>query len=697
MASNEMDDQTSGPTNRVTGKVDVSAVSSSAPTRIVDQGSAFVSFSDDRTLDLVPGATPVPASIGPYRVDGILGEGGMGIVYRAFDPRLGRAVVIKTVRPQYAGDAQFVERLRREARTMSKVRDEGLCDVKELLEENGRLYIVMEFIDGAPLSTVIDDGLRRLEGRTARRFEALAAAIDARIDQSSASTVTEGSARRLTLGSSDDFRWIAAILRLAARLSRSLHVAHEAGVVHRDLKPGNIMLRKNGHPVVLDFGLAKSFTPGDALLSEPGMVLGTFAYMSPEQGRGEMDVDRRADVYATGAILYEMLADERPFAGRDRLVREDPTPPRRKNPGIPEEVEAIILKAMSFDRGLRYATSLELALDLERYLNGEPITAKPPSSIGKIVKICRRNPVAAAAVVAFAVVAIATAALSIRGAFKKSVVEQRDREIAVLITSISQADRAGEGRPEGTVKRLTELLPSVAIPANLNDPTELNRLWSEFAKLERSAAEPPLREPVGRIDDPAPRFVFDPGPIDKDARYAVRVVGLFDDQDHATIPVDPTIRDADGAVRAAFPGGSMLPTNPRTESSFRWWVEVRGPIDVRSIGGDGATFTLAPREQRAAIVAKLAPAQEPRLDALQRAAAFLAGDFRLDALTELAESNWSKLPESDLVRLSETARADVERARSVLLIKINAALGRWSACDRIAKAAGAPPLAEWAR
>jgi len=310
------------------------------------------------------GAPELPPKLGKYALREKLGQGGMGVVYKAWDEQLGRWVALKFLT---GGDREDQRRFLREAQTSARVHHPNIVPVFEVGELEGRLFIAMQHVAGSTLDR---------------------AKLPAR-----------------------------ALLEAMRDVALAIHQAHKQGIIHRDLKPGNIMVTPERQAFVMDFGLAKP-ERADSSISASGVVLGTPHYMSPEQATGRVSaVDLRADVYSLGATLYHMLAGRPPHVGETsmavlmRALNEDPPPLRTLVPEVPRDVETIVHKAMERDRERRYPSAAALAKDLERYLNHEPISARPASVAYRISKKIRRNPTASTAVV------VAIFALAVGGAF----------------------------------------------------------------------------------------------------------------------------------------------------------------------------------------------------------------------------------------------------------------------------------------
>ncbi len=272
---------------------------------------------------------------GRYRIDALLGEGGMGLVYEATHTRLQKPLAIKVLRRENTKDVEVLQRFQREAETASAIGNQHIVDISDFgLLDDGSTYFVMERLHGVDLIDAIDLAVRMPEGRA---------------------------------------------IRIAKQLCRALGAAHDAGIVHRDLKPENVFLiERDGvedFVKVLDFGIAK-VAHGPDRLTRPGEVLGTPHYMSPEQCEGE-GIDHRTDIYALGVLLYEMLTGHVPHDADTmmgiltRHLYEDPVPPRTRIPEISAELEQVILRCLEKKPEHRYQTMHEILEDLERIQGGE--------------------------------------------------------------------------------------------------------------------------------------------------------------------------------------------------------------------------------------------------------------------------------------------------------------------------------------
>ena len=275
---------------------------------------------------------------GRYQVIERIGVGGMAEVYRARDELLGREVAVKVLSERLSSDRSFVERFRREAQAAANLSHPNIVSLYDYGSEGATNFIVMEYIDGRSLGEVITQEAPLLPERAAE---------------------------------------------IAADVAKALERAHNAGLVHRDIKPNNIMMTSSGQTKVTDFGIVRALGgETDQQMTQTGMVIGTAAYLSPEQAQGS-PVDARSDVYSLGCVLYEMLTGSPPFTGDTPLavaykhVREPVEPPSSINPDVPEDLDAITMKALAKNVDNRYASSTEMREDLERFTSGQRVHATP--------------------------------------------------------------------------------------------------------------------------------------------------------------------------------------------------------------------------------------------------------------------------------------------------------------------------------
>ena len=310
-----------------------------------------------------------------------LGRGGMGVVYKATHRRLGRRVALKMILDGAHAAPRELDRFRREAEAIAHLQHPNIVQIYEFGEHDGRPYLALEFVEGGSLALQIGGA-----AQSARR---------------SAEVVRE--------------------------LARTIHVAHLAGIVHRDLKPANVLLTESGTPKITDFGIAKRLDGEEAFPTLTAQFLGTPSYMAPEQavrerpsadgheagGAGGGGSSPSVDIYGLGAILYEMMTGQPPFRAETpletvlKVLHEDPIAPTRLKPGVPRDLETICLKCLEKPPHRRYRTALELAEDLERFLDFEPVKARPVAPIERAWRWCRRKSTLA---LAFGLAAVGIAA-----------------------------------------------------------------------------------------------------------------------------------------------------------------------------------------------------------------------------------------------------------------------------------------------
>ena len=331
--------------------------------------------------------------LGDFRIVGELGRGGMGVVYEAEQLSIGRRVALKVLPFATLADPRALARFKNEVRAAATLDHPHIVTVHSVGEERGIHYFAMQLIRGQSLAEVIFE-LRKL--REPKSPDASDTSRPNSLDQAQQTTraIAEVTTSVQPQSGEDFYRSVA---ELGGQAAAALHFAHEQGVIHRDVKPANLMLDTNGKLFVTDFGLAR--IESDAGVTISGDLIGTLRYMAPEQALAKrITVDHRADVYGLGATLYEFATLNPIFDGVDReqLLRqvafERPIAPSKIAPDIPQDLETIITKSLSKDPQDRYDTAAELAQDLQRWLEHKPIRGKRPTSLQAVQKWIRRNP-----------------------------------------------------------------------------------------------------------------------------------------------------------------------------------------------------------------------------------------------------------------------------------------------------------------
>lgn len=398
-----------------------------------------IEFRDDNVV-----ATRFIQTLGKYKLIAVVGVGGMGKVWKAQD-RYGNTVAIKVLHPTETASEVQLRRFRREAEVMARLSHRNICRVFEMSEFEDIHFLVMEYVEGLTLADVLQDvPSSPSDARQQSDIPALIRTIRLRRESESESataeqTVSDEATRVLPTEQA---------LSIFVRICEAVQFAHEHGVLHRDLKPGNILLREDGEPLVADFGLAK-LGNDVADFSVTGNVVGTLENMAPEQAASSKSVDERADVYALGTILFQMLTGRRHFktcgnivADAQALQDHEPPRPRSINPALDADLDIIIRKALRNSPAERYRSVEALRSDVERYRRGEPISARPVTIVHLIRKSVQRNKVAAISIAVSLLVVIVATGVSVWRVAERADAAEKARVQAE--NALREAERQGE-------------------------------------------------------------------------------------------------------------------------------------------------------------------------------------------------------------------------------------------------------------
>jgi serine/threonine-protein kinase len=508
-------------------------------------------FPTPRSTEAAP-PDELPALPG-YEVLSVLGRGGMGVVYKARHLHLGRVVAVKMLLAGAAATAGERQPFLREARAAAGLRHPNVVQLHDVGEADGRPFYVMEFVEGGSLA-------RKLAGAPQPAKQAAA---------------------------------------LVATLADAVQAAHESGVVHRDLKPGNVLLTADGTPKVCDFGLARPLE-GGASLTLSGVPMGTPSYVAPEQARGDRAVGAAADVYALGAILYECLTGRPPFRAETaaatlfQVTYDDPVPPARLNPQVPRDLQTICLKCLHKGPHRRYASAQALADDLRRFESGEPIAARPAGVVGALRKWVRRRP-AAAAMLAAVVLLVAVGAVGAwlfyqqradarahQARIDQEVLALLERGRGLLEEGWQAADEAKLTQASGEAERAADV-------ARSGDASEAVRGQAEAfredagGRLERAQKGRALLEALQDVSVPVetPTFGQDAvsGPLvlaqpgaDEQYASAFRRWGLDVDETEEAVVVDRLRAEPEPVMQEVVAGldSWMLERRRRTLPEAKW-------------------------------------------------------------------------------------------------------------------------------
>ena len=420
---------------------------------------------DGSTQPVLPPTKIEPSAwprITGYQIVGVLGVGGMGIVYKAHQEGLDRLVALKMIRAGAGAGPQDLARFESEAKAVAAINHNNIIKIFAIGKQDGLPYFSLEYLPGGSLS-------------------------------------------EKTGGKPQSFDHAA---RIVETLARAIHVAHEHKVIHRDLKPGNVLFAADGMLKITDFGLVKRLE-GDSTQTHSGSILGTPSYMAPEQARGENEtVGPAADQYALGAILYDLLTGRPPFQGTSvfetlEMVRiKEPVAPSQFQPKTPRDLETICLKCLEKDVAGRYPDVLALAEDLRRFQAGEPIVARPVSTAERLWRWCKRNRRLAWLIAAVALLVVIVAVVSVLATVRQAVAEERRTQAIAAASAANVQNRNTVDAAVDLINLFTRTLREVPAIQNVREETlnkaskRLTDAVDEMTALRRAVEWAPKDEEI---------------------------------------------------------------------------------------------------------------------------------------------------------------------------------------------------------
>jgi serine/threonine-protein kinase len=597
----------------------------------------------DETAPHRPEGVVLPLISG-YEVEEVLGRGGMGIVFRARHLPLNRPVALKMTLAGAFAESNERMRFQCEAEAVAGLRHPNVVHIYDVGEVDGRPYFTMEYVEGGSLA-------RKLAGTPQPAHQAA---------------------------------------QLVATLAGAMQAAHATGIIHRDLKPANVLLAADGTPKISDFGVARR-VEDCAGLTQTGTPVGTPSYMAPEQAQGRRDaVGPAVDVYALGAILYELLTGRPPFRGETAsatmhlVLTEEPVPPVRLNPRAPRDLGTICLKCLQKEPGRRYPTAAELAADLERFLKHEPIQARPPGRLERCLRWVRRRPAEAGLMAAVALVVAA-------GAFSAWLIYQQRTTAHARQTQTDQEVRGIVERARGPLEegwQAADLAKLTDVEAEANRAVDIAERGGAGAAV-RQQAEAFQRDAAGRLarakDD---RILLEAllnvsAPQETDAYTR-------DDSGRTLVLAQPS---ADAQYAAAFRRwGLDVDRTPEAEVVARYRQEPDVVVRILIAGLDAWAVERRRQKRPEAEWRRLVRLADrlDRSDRHRRLRALLVGDAppRAEAVAALVGSPWPglwELARGDAWRGLREVRKDIDPGKETVLTVVLLA----RACDAVGDTAGA--------